>query len=505
VWRERLKKAGIFFEINRNDAPAFCSAAIIIFSAVIIFSKISLNALNYFDDAYYAEKAKEILTTGDMWLIHFAGNITYDNPPLHFWITAFFLKIFGINEFGVRFPSAIFVLMTMILCYRMTAFVFNDKWAGFFSVLTISTTYFFVSCAFRGMLDAQLVFFEMLSIYVFMHAMKKDNLYIYATAGIFTGLAILTKSVLGAYPIAVLGLYFLASGKWQRLFSPGFLLYVFAALAISSPWYIYNFVQSKGAFLNVHFGDIIGGMAGKTGGGIRFKPGYILALFSYGLPWMPAAIYGSYEMVRREWKKNADNIFIIIIIWAWLIIIGLSFTEIIKTWYIMPAFAACALISGYLLSVIFKNNEKIIKTAVTIYALIVFVMVMLPIDLNGHRSNDVKTLAPFVKALVPQGGSVINYKMGYWQVQNPLIFYSGVSFSDSIENPELLIAELEKGGIAMAETKELEDSLKPYRDKIYVIAVADNKALFCLKSGDIFLKQPLYNIKLQDKLFVKYD
>jgi len=504
VWRVRLEKTGKFFEINKNDAPAFCSAAIIVFSAVIIFSKISLNALNYFDDAYYAEKAKEILTTGDMWLVHFAGNVTYDNPPLHFWITALFLKIFGINEFGVRFPSAIFVLMTMILCYRMAVFVFNDRWAGFFSVFTISTTYFFVGYAFRGMLDVQLVFFEMLSIYLFMLAMEKRSLFFYAIAGVFTGFAILTKSVLGAYPIAVLGLYFLAAGKWRRLFSPGFLLYVFAALAAASPWYIFNFMHGRGEFLRVHFGDIIGGMAGNISGGTRFKPGYILALFSYGLPWMPVAIYGSYEMARREWNKNPDNFFLIIIIWAWLIIIGLSFTDIIKTWYIMPAFVACALISGYLLSVILKNNEKFVKTAMITYALTAFVIVMLPIDLNGHRSNDVKTLAPFVKALVPPGCNVINYKMGYWQVQNPLIFYSGVSFSDSIEDPDMLIAELQKGGIAMAETEELEGGLKPYRDKIYVIAVADNKALLCLKSGDIFLKQ-LYNIKLPDKLFVKYD
>jgi hypothetical protein len=139
------------------------------------------------------------------------------------------------------------------------------------------------------------------------------------------------------------------------------------------------------------------------------------------------------------------------------------------------------------------------------YGTIMFVIVILPIDLNGHRSNDVKALVPFVKALVPQGGSVLNYKMGYWQVQNPLIFYSGISFSNSIENPEALIAALQKGGIAMAETKELEGDLKPYEDKIYVIAVADNKALFCLKSEDVFLKQPLFNIKLQEKLFVKYD
>jgi hypothetical protein len=355
------------------------------------------------------------------------------------------------------------------------------------------------------MVDVQLVFFEMLSLYIFMLAMTKSSLYFYAIAGIFAGFAILTKSVLGAYPIAVLGVYFLATGKWHKLFSPGFLLYIFFALAIASPWYIINFMQAKGVFLNAHFGDIIGRMAGNVGSGVSFKPGYILAMFSYGLPWMPVAIYGSFDMARREWETYNDNFFPIIIIWAWLIIIGLSFTSIIKTWYIMPAFVSCALISGYLLAVIFQNKEKPIKWALIIYGVIMFIMVVLPVDLNGHISNDVKTLAPFVKTLVQQGGSVMNYKMGYWQVQNPLIFYSNISFSNSIENPESLIAALQKGGIAMAETKELEGDLKPYKDKIYVIAVADNKALFCLKSKATLLKQPLYNIKLQDKLFVKYD
>lgn len=500
-----MEKTNNFFEINKNDAPFFGAVVIIFFMAIIIFSKISLNALHYFDDAYYAEKAKEMINTGNLWLVHYAGQVVYDNPPMHFWITALSFKAFGINEFGARFPSAVFVLLVMIMGYKISSLLFKNKWAGFFSVLTISTTYFFCGYAFRGMMEAELVFFEIFSLYLYILAMKGSNIFIYIFAGIFTGFAILTKSVLGAYPIAVLGTYFLLDGKWRKLFSPGFLLYVFFALAVASPWYVFNYLDAKEVFLSTHFVGILGGMVGNIGREIRIKPGYLIAIFSYGIPWMPVAIYGSYEMIRREWKKNNENTFLILIIWAWLIVIGLSFTSIHKTWYIMPAFVACALISGYIMYIGLKDNEKFIKMALIIYGVVTLVLVIFQVDLNGHRSKDVKALAPFVKAIVPKGGNVLNYKMGYWQVQNPLLFYSDISFSDAIENPEVLIAGLEKGGIAMSETKELDGDLKSYRDKIYVIASVDNKILFCLKSKAILLTQPLYNIKYRDKLFVKYN
>lgn len=482
------------FDTSGSDAPSFCSAALILITLVIVFSKISLNGLPCYDDAYYAEKSKEVMTAGNVWLGRFAGGPSYDNPPMHFWITASSFKVFGVNEFGARFPSAVFVLLIMVLGYRMASLVFRDKWAGFFTVLALVTTNFIVRQAFRSMLDVTLVFFEMLSLYLFMLALRGRGIYFFTLAGVFTGFAILTKSVMGAYPAAVMFFYLLIDKKWRVIFSAGFAAYIISALAVAAPWYIVNYMDGGLGFLKFHFGVLIGGMAGGSTG-VKFTPGYLKVMFSYGLPWMPLALYGSYEMIRREWKKDGENLFLVFIIWAWLIVLGLSFTSTVKSWYIMPAFAASAVISGYLLYTWLKSNAGFITAAVAVYGIAAAVIVVLPVGLNSHKSNDIKALVPFVRALVPPGGSVLNYKMPYWEIENPLIFYSDRSVTQPIEEPAALLSGLEKGGIAMTTADKYDSDLKSYSSRLALIAVAGDKVLFCGKRFIGSIGTPLFIIK----------
>jgi 4-amino-4-deoxy-L-arabinose transferase-like glycosyltransferase len=479
-----------FFEVKEKDAPAFCAAMLVLLTAVIIFSKISFNGLPSFDDAYYGQKAKEMMTAHDPWVVHYGGAPAYDNPPMHFWIMSLAFKVFGVNEFGARFSSAVFVLLIIILGYRMAALAFRDEWAGFFAAAALVTTNFLIRHAFRGMLDVTLVFFEMLSLYLFMLGLRNKGLYFWLLAGIFTGFAVLTKSLMGFYPLAAAGLYLIITGQWKTLVSARFAVFILAALIVSAPWYVINYMDGGANFINFHFNDIIGGAAAAKG--IKFTPEYLKVVFSYGLPWMPMALFGAYEMTRREWEKRGENLFMLFIIFAWLIVAALSFTSTVKSWYIMPAFAGCSLISGYLLYIWIKPKEKFALVSVAVYAVIALVLVILPLDLNSRKSNDIKALAPFVKALVPEGKSLVNYRVSFWVLQNALLFYTDRGSSPVIEDPKVLMSELDKGGIAISHADKYDSDLKDYQKDFTVIARAGDKVLFCKKGMIEGLSSPVF-------------
>jgi len=55
----------------------------------------------------YGEVAREILLTHDWVVMHLNGAPWYVQPPLYFWIAAFFGKLWGISEFTLRLPSAL--------------------------------------------------------------------------------------------------------------------------------------------------------------------------------------------------------------------------------------------------------------------------------------------------------------------------------------------------------------------------------------------------------------
>lgn len=473
-------------------SPAAYSAAIIMITAVILFSKISQNGLPYFDDAYYGQKAKEMMSFNNPWVPHFAGKPAYDNPPMHFWILAGMFNLAGISEFSARFSSAVFVLLLMVLGYRMAVFVFKDKWAGFFAVLALALTNYIARQGFRCMLDVTLIFFEMLSLYLFMLANDKKKLYFFMLSGIFTGFAMLTKSALGFYPAVIIVLYYVISGKAVRLVSTGFLVFLASCLAVFLPWVAANYIFAGPHFFKVHFAGIIGDAAAGNSGKLNFTLAYLKVMFSYGLPWMPLAVYGTYEMVRQEWKKGGDNIFLILPLTAWVIMLLLTFSAIPKSWYVMPSYFACAMISAYLLFKWIKNAGKAAFISTAVYAVIAIVLVVLPVSLNSKKSNEIKALAPFVRTLVPAGGEVLNYRMPYWVVMNPLIFYTDRTLSQSVETVEGLLKELETGRIAIAYQKYYDSDLAKYADKITEIARAGDKILFCKKGLLDNLKSPVF-------------
>ncbi|MEO1447748.1 MAG: glycosyltransferase family 39 protein, partial [Cyanobacteria bacterium J06635_11] len=73
----------------------------------MLFWRLGAESLNDWDEAIYAQVAKEIVNSGDWLTLHWGYEVWFHKPPLFMWVTATFFKLFEVNEFWARVPSAL--------------------------------------------------------------------------------------------------------------------------------------------------------------------------------------------------------------------------------------------------------------------------------------------------------------------------------------------------------------------------------------------------------------
>ncbi|NNE09613.1 MAG: glycosyltransferase family 39 protein [Gemmatimonadetes bacterium] len=94
---------------------------LILIGLVILLRLVSLGESPLFDktEGRYAEVGREMIESGN-WItptLH-GGEPFWGKPPLHFWMTAVSMAIFGRNEWGARMPGFFSYVLMVLLFYR---------------------------------------------------------------------------------------------------------------------------------------------------------------------------------------------------------------------------------------------------------------------------------------------------------------------------------------------------------------------------------------------------
>ncbi|MEX0812805.1 MAG: glycosyltransferase family 39 protein [Chitinophagales bacterium] len=110
------------------------------------------------DESAYAGFAKHMLESGNWLMPEFIWSEVHRKPPLHFWNIAISYKIFGINEFAVRFPSAVFILLTIAAVFFLGKRLFGEK-QSFYGMVVLSSSFLVMALAKISVTDATLLFF----------------------------------------------------------------------------------------------------------------------------------------------------------------------------------------------------------------------------------------------------------------------------------------------------------------------------------------------------------
>lgn len=319
-----------------------------VIAITIFMSFFRLGSVTLFDvdEAVFAEATKEMIKDGNYITPAYNGENRYDKPILFYWLMAASYKIFGINEFAARFPSA---LAGLILCLTVFLFlkqVIPQPSAGlqpFYAVLSLAISIYFFTYSHAAVTDMTLTLFITLSLFSFYLSLEKDRRYIYGLY-IFSALAFLTKGLIGIiFPFGIAMIYiFVKDGLkgTRKLFD---LKACIAFLIIALPWYIAQILINGDEFIQAffikhHFKRYTGVISGHRGPIFYYIPVLIVGLF----PWIAFLPTG----IRNVFKKNSElqahnsklNLFAFI--WFAFIFGFFSFSTTKLPNYILPAIPA---------------------------------------------------------------------------------------------------------------------------------------------------------------------
>ena len=86
------------------------------------------------DEIYVAERAREMLLTGEWIEPQLGFRPSWESPPMFAWAQAVSMFMLGVNEFAARFPNAVCGLITLLLVYRIGSRL-HDRMFGWLWVL----------------------------------------------------------------------------------------------------------------------------------------------------------------------------------------------------------------------------------------------------------------------------------------------------------------------------------------------------------------------------------
>src|SRR5512147_3337674 len=106
-------------------------------AALIILSRAGVGPLANYDDAYYAEKAKQMLHTGDWLTPRFAGVERLDNPPLFLWLMAGSFAVLGVTSFAAILWSALAGVACVVLTHRLARELGRDDFEAWSACIVL--------------------------------------------------------------------------------------------------------------------------------------------------------------------------------------------------------------------------------------------------------------------------------------------------------------------------------------------------------------------------------
>lgn len=261
----------------------------------------------------------------------------FDQPPLFFWLSGLSIKIFGLTNFGLRFPAVLLFVGTSWLLFLITKKLFTAK-AGFWAVVVMNLSAVFtipIACWFQP--DAPLMFFWLASVYFIVELMfgqgskdikfirsNRHTWFLWVMTGICLGLATLSKyHVLFIF----LGVFiFLAANKEQRhwLWHPGPYLAILITIVFAFPVLWWNYNNNWASFVF---------QGARAGSGSKFQLHFDWFFRSIGgqalwlLPWIwfPTVRQLFKSMVLRTTSQVYSFFF-------WLSILPIVFFTVVTLW-----------------------------------------------------------------------------------------------------------------------------------------------------------------------------
>lgn len=304
------------------------------------------------DEGRYSEVAREMVVTGDYISPHLNGVIFLDKPILYYWLQALSIHLFGLKEWALRFWPVCLGILGTIMTYVGGRILF-DRRTGILSAIILATSPMYYGGAHYANLDLEVAVLISCSLLSFIIALQSSStqqrLGFLLAAYVFTGLAVLTKGLIGiAFPAIIVGSWIILLNRWKsipkmRLFT-GLVIF----LCITAPWFL--LVQKANPqffhyfFVEQQFSRFIAnGQYNNQSPGWFYIPIVLVGL----IPWSVfffQALYQHIKSIFQNYKHHANELYLVI--WFIFIFTFFSIPKSKTLGYILPVFPAAALLIG---------------------------------------------------------------------------------------------------------------------------------------------------------------
>ncbi len=369
--------------IKKNAAIIF----LVIVFTFIFFYKLDYNTLQSWDEAWYAEIARQIYKTGDILNMVWNGKPYFDHPPMGFWLMATSYKLFGVSEFATRFPSAVLGLLSIVFVYLTAVKLSKNKIIGLAAGLILGTSVWFVLRVRSGNLESPFVFFYILTVYLSLKSSQNFKWFPLTMASF--GALILSKTLVGA-SAAVLILFL----NFKQLINvkKNFLWLVLGILLfclLVFPWYQVQFKKYPN-FYDYHF--IQKGTRDKTFTSFfNLMPTQPLFYVHMGIRkwyrfWQASVVLSivsffyfliSYLKKRQKKIKETISIIVFLLLWNFVILYPFLTSEKTELWHLIPTYLPISLVVAFIFYEIgmrifsfLKLHEKVFQA---FYLCIIFI------------------------------------------------------------------------------------------------------------------------------------
>jgi len=304
-------------------------------------------------DSTHAEAAREMMVTHDYVTLKVNGNRYLEKAPLMYWAVALSYRCFGTNEFAVRLPIAISMLLLVLLAMRWGRRAFGGRaavYAGLF-VVTTAGCYLFTRILIP---ESILSFFIAAAFYCFATALEDGKAWRWYGGYACMALAVLTKGLLAIVVVGLsLLLYAAVSGEWRRWrefhLSTGTLLF----LVIATPWHVLAGIRNPHFFwfyfVNEHFMRFLGKRIPKDYNkqtSSLYWTLHLVWLFPWSL-YLPVALRHPITewIARRKRRENGlrqplnfrSRTVLLCLVWAGVTLVFFSFSTN-QEYYTFPAY-----------------------------------------------------------------------------------------------------------------------------------------------------------------------
>jgi 4-amino-4-deoxy-L-arabinose transferase-like glycosyltransferase len=318
------------------------------------------------DEGRYAEIPREMLERGDLITPTLNYVLYFEKPPLLYWVNSASIKMFGLNEFAARLPSALSGLLTLLVTYAAARSLYGRSTA-LLSAIILGTSAGFVLQSRIILTDMLLTFCLTSALFAFIVAVEKykerNRTLIFYLFYIFCALALLTKGLIGiVFPVGIIFFYLLLSGQWRVLKDmrlPSGLL-IFSVIAV--PWFVAVSMKNpefaRFFFIHEHFERFTSTVHG------RYQPFwfFVPVLAATMLPWS-FCIPGATVQAWRSRNNSEGRLGIYLLIWAGLIFLFYSISSSKLIPYILPVFPPLAILVAHRIETVLASHEPIPRLA----------------------------------------------------------------------------------------------------------------------------------------------